>query len=308
MYLKKCPYCQSSNVKKNGLRNHIQHYKCRCCGKQFLNKPLRPSCEVVWQEYFVAKQTTAQIAAKHQMSTSTIRRILSKKEILWAQPDLSQMSGYVHLDATYWGHNSGLLLAIDDATGKALYMEFIKSETTKSYTDAVDMIESAGYLVKGIIIDGKHDLFAAFKDYPVQMCQFHMLQIVRRYLTGNPKMKASIALMLLMRNMKHLSKEDFTTQYAEWKEQYKEFLNKRVTHKNGKTYYLHRRLRTLVHSIDFYQPYLFTCQSENCVGMPNTNNKIEGTFTDLKGNLNNHSGLSIEHRKRFIIEYLQTKH
>ena len=34
--------------------------------------------------------------------------------------------------------------------------------------------------------------------------------------------------------------------------------------------------------------------------MPNTNNKIEGTFTDLKKNLNNHSGLTTENRKRFI--------
>ncbi|EFB33635.1 hypothetical protein HMPREF0971_00017, partial [Segatella oris F0302] len=29
-------------------------------------------------------------------------------------------------------------------------------------------------------------------------------------------------------------------------------------------------------------------------------NKIEGTFTDLKKNLNNHSGLTQENRKRFI--------
>ena len=34
--------------------------------------------------------------------------------------------------------------------------------------------------------------------------------------------------------------------------------------------------------------------------MPNTNNKIEGSFTDLKKNLNNHSGLTMENRKRFI--------
>ena len=34
--------------------------------------------------------------------------------------------------------------------------------------------------------------------------------------------------------------------------------------------------------------------------MPNTNNKIESTFTDLKKNLNNHSGLTTENRKRFI--------
>ena len=51
---------------------------------------------------------------------------------------------------------------------------------------------------------------------------------------------------------------------------------------------------------NFYLPYLFTYQREDCKGMPNTNNKIEGTFTDLKKKLNNHSGLTKENRKRFI--------
>lgn len=55
-----------------------------------------------------------------------------------------------------------------------------------------------------------------------------------------------------------------------------------------------------MHSIDFYLPYLFTYQQIACDGMPNTNNKIEGTFTDLKKNPNNHSGMSEENRKRFI--------
>ena len=55
-----------------------------------------------------------------------------------------------------------------------------------------------------------------------------------------------------------------------------------------------------MHSLDFYMPYLFTYQRDDCKGMPNTNNKIEGTFTDLKKNLNNHSGLTMENRKRFI--------
>ena len=40
--------------------------------------------------------------------------------------------------------------------------------------------------------------------------------------------------------------------------------------------------------------------------MPNTNNKIEGTFTDLKKNLNNHSGLTAENRKRFINGFFRT--
>ena len=55
-----------------------------------------------------------------------------------------------------------------------------------------------------------------------------------------------------------------------------------------------------MHSIDFYLPYLFTYRRHECCGMPNTNNKLEGTFTDLKKNLNNHSGMTQENRKRFI--------
>ena len=135
------------------------------------------------------------------------------------------------------------------------------------------------------------------------MCQFHMIQIVKRYLTKNPKMNASKELMLLCRYMIKSRETDFVKDYEAWKVRWYDFLNKRTTHKDGKTYYLHRRVRTLVHSIDFYLPYLFTFQKHECAGMPNTNNKIEGTFTDLKKNLNNHSGLTIDHRRQFIIAY-----
>ena len=238
---------------------------------------------------------------------STIQRILRKQALVWTQPSLIGLSGYVHIDATYWGRNWGIILAIDDATGQVLYIAFIKHETTQSYIDAVEAIMAAGYMIRGIIIDGKQELFTAFKDYPIQMCQFHMLQIVKRYLTQNPKMIAARELQIMCRGMIYQAKEDFETDYMTWKTRWKEFLNKRTTHKNGKTYYLHRRIRTLVNSIDFYLPYLFTFQSAECIGMPNTNNKIEGTFTDLKKNLNNHSGLTKEHRQQFIIAYFQNR-
>ncbi|EFA44628.1 hypothetical protein HMPREF0645_0952 [Hallella bergensis DSM 17361] len=58
-----------------------------------------------------------------------------------------------------------------------------------------------------------------------------------------------------------------------------------------------------MHSLDFYMPYLFTFQQEGCEGMPNTNNKIEGTFTNLKKRLNVHSGMTEMSRKRLISEF-----
>ena len=60
-----------------------------------------------------------------------------------------------------------------------------------------------------------------------------------------------------------------------------------------------------MHSVEFYMPCLFTFQREDCQGVPNTNNKIKGAFTDLKNNLNNHSSMSKENRKRFICGFFR---
>ncbi len=302
MNKKKCPLYGAVKTKKNGTRKGVQLYKCLVCRHQFRSGIPSPATEM-WNAYQNGKQTICQIAEQTHLSTSSIKRRLRKIECVWTQPNLSGQTGYVHLDVTYWGHNRSVMLALDDTTNKPLYVAFVKSETTQDYRTAIDAITEAGYTIKGIIIDGKKALFKEFKDYPVQMCQFHMLQIVMRYLTGNPKMKASIDVMLLMREMKHLTKEGFEAGYAVWKERYAEFLNECVTHKDGKSCYLHRKVRTVVHSIDFYLPYLFTFLRPERAGMPNTNNKIEGTFTDLKKSLNNHTGMSQQNRKRFISSF-----
>lgn len=44
-------------------------------------------------------------------------------------------------------------------------------------------------------------------------------------------------------------------------------------------------------------------QFEEVKGMPNTNNLIEGTFTDLKKVLHNHAGLSAANRERLVNGY-----
>ncbi len=95
--------------------------------------------------------------------------------------------------------------------------------------------------------------------------------------------------------------------YHAWKEKWKDTIGHKSLHKDGKMHYTHQRLRAAMNSLNFYLPDLFTYQREDCKGMPNTNNKIEGTFTDLKKNLNNHSGLTQENRKRFISGFFYTQ-
>lgn len=295
----KCPVCGSTKTVKNGLNKGFQTFKCNDCGYRFRNLHI-PSDSEIWDAYQEGKQTVAELAGLFNTSESTIKRRLHNITKEWRLPDLHGMSGFIHLDATYWGHNWGVMAAIDTATGKPLYMSFIRSETNQDYKDAVQSIEERGYAIKGMVIDGKQALFTIFSGYKIQMCQFHMKQIAKRYLTNNPRLKAARALKELMGSLTLAEKDVFTSEYLKWKDDWAQTLNRRSLLKSGKTQYTHKRLRSAMRSLDFYLPHLFVYQEPGCKGMPNTNNKIEGTFTDLKKNLNNHSGMSVENRKRFI--------
>ena len=126
-----------------------------------------------------------------------------------------------------------------------------------------------------------------------------MCAIVRRKITKNPKLTAGQELQQLMHTLKDAKEEDFKRDFQILKEKWKTFLNERTQNPlTQKTYYTHQRTRSAMISIEYYLPYLFTYQHVS--GMPNTNNKIEGTFTDLMKHLNNHSGMNKGNRKRFI--------
>ena len=299
MNKKKCPLCQSTRTKRNGTRKGVQLYKCQACGRQF-RAGEKLSSEQLWNQYQDHKQTVAEIAKTNGVSASTIKRQMALISIDWVQPDLRGKSGYVHIDATYWGRGKGIIVAIDDATGFPLYMEYIASETTSDYLLAVESISSRGYQIKGIILDGKISVFKALSQYPVQMCQFHMKQIIIRKLTRNPRIKASVALLILIDRLRTLTHAEMEKEYANWQAEHALVIKKRSTTKDGTTHYTHRKLRGAMKSVETFLPYLFTYQRVDCSGMPRTNNKIEGVFTDLKKNLNNHSGLSADGRKRFI--------
>lgn len=298
MYKIKCPACKGTHTVKNGKRQGVQLYVCKECGYQFRNGN-RVDTDTLWSLYQDGKQTMAELAEKHRISQSTIKRRIREVTIGWDQPSLTG-SGFLHLDTTYWGHNWGVLLGLDEETGLPLYVAFIGHERAQDYIDAVRSIEQRGYCIRGIVIDGMQSLFSEFSAYKIQMCQFHMMEIVKRYLTKRPKLIAARELKELVGSLTTRQKNEFEDEYRKWKERWGNTLNRRTTLKSGETQFTHKRLRSAMHSVDFYLPYLFTYQQPECKGMPNTNNKIEGTFTDLKKNLNNHSGMSKENRKRFI--------
>ncbi len=205
--------------------------------------------------YQDGKQTVAKIARKTDLSPSTIKRVLRDIAIRWEQPDLTGRSGFVHLDVTYWGHNRGVFLALDDESCRPLYLAFIHHETIADHEKAVKTIADLGYVTKGIVIDGMRSLSDNFSSYRIQMCQYHMLRIVKRYLTKSPRLKVSRSLKNLMKRLVGMGKDDFMKEYARWKEEYSQTLNRcSVSKRDGKSHYTHKRQRTAMNSVDFYLP------------------------------------------------------
>ena len=282
---------------RNGTRGGVQLYKCMACGRQFRGKVYLDKL-TLWEHYLEGKQTLNELAATHSVSISTVQRLLRGVSIPWRNP-VCRGHGVVQIDATYFGRNCGILVALEASSGRPLYLKHIAHERTSDYADALAWIEHDGYVVDGIVIDGMQTLFTLFDGYKVQMCQYHMCAIVRRKLTGNPRLSAGIELKALMATLTTSDRERFTEAFEAWVIKWDAFLKERtVSPETGKTFYTHRRLRSAMASIRFYLPYLFTWQEVK--GMPNTNNKLEGIFADLKRNINNHSGMSRKNRERFI--------
>ena len=303
MNKKQCPWCQSTQTVRNGSRGGRQNYLCRACGHQF-NSKKTVSPEELWNAYQDGKQSIHELALSFRMSDSSVKRRLKAIRKEWEQPSLSG-SGFVHIDVTYRGRNDGIILALDSRNGRPLYMDFIGHETIADYAACVRSIEERGYVIKGIILDGSRRLYAEFQQYPIQMCQFHMKQIVRRYLTRNPKILAARALYDLMDTLTITDGKTFIDAFNDWKAEYAETINKRSTYKDGSRHFTHVRLRSAMLSIDFFLPFLFTYQKPGMEGMPNTNNRIEGTFSSLKRSLNNHCGMPKDNRRRYVIAYFQ---
>jgi len=113
------------------------------------------------------------------------------------------------MDTTYWGRNFGVMLFKDTYTKKKLLKYYVKTETNKLYIQGIKDLQSKGFEVLAIVCDGRKGLLQSFEKIPVQMCQFHQVGIIRRYITKNPKIPASIELKEFVAMLKMTDKESF---------------------------------------------------------------------------------------------------
>lgn len=288
----------------NGVRDGRQRYKCNDCNRRFTGGIHRDKSKVI-TDYVEGKQTLEQLASKYKVSERTIRRDLEGMRFVHKIAKHKEVT--VQLDTTYWGRNFGLMVIKDVLRNEILWHKYVRNETIAQYVEGISWLEQNGFKIYGAVVDGMRGLAQALYPIPVQMCQFHQILITRRYLTQEPDLYASCELLELVKNITKMDKESFVGAFNEWQEKFKDVLNERVQDKRIKRHtppYMRPRLRSAYLSLKRNMSLLWTFYDHPETGLPNTNNALEGVFSDLKSKVRAHRGISKENRKKLLDEYI----
>jgi len=144
----------------------------------------------MYQEYVFGKQTIAQLSERYGISKSTIQRrfrtIHSVRNISKDKEVIVNILGMGLWSCSY--------------ERKILWRKFIdRKEKLLDYEEGIEWLEEKGFKIEGIVCEGLKGIYKVFRRYKVQMCQFHQVQIIRRYLTQKPELEASKELMEITR-------------------------------------------------------------------------------------------------------------
>ena len=233
-------------------------YKCKDCGKQFLGGNRRDKSQVI-TDYVEGKQTLSQLALKYGVNEKTIRRDLEGMRHIQKISKYKQVT--IQMDTTYWGQRFGLMVIRDAVRGRVLWRKYVRHETIADYIEGINWLKSKGFRLYGAVIDGMKGLAKALYPLPVQLCQFHQMLTVRKYITQDPDIEASRVLLDLVNNITKMDKESFIGAFNEWYEKYQDVLNERVHDKRIKNKtppFMRPRLRSAYFSVKRNMPLLWT--------------------------------------------------
>ena len=289
---------------RKGARDGVVRYLCTTCGRSFSNSRRRiRHTQALWRTFVRRKQTKSQLASDANISERTVTRRLDRVEL----PEKIHHPRPVVLvvDATYFGREYGVLVARDPNAKENLYVAELRHETKLEYTLLRKNIESLGYSIEAVVLDGRRGIPRVFEGIPVQICQYHQWSIVRRALTTRPKLESHKALLAIARLIAKSTEVEIATMLIAFEEKFRSDLNeKHICSHCGKPVYTHRKLRSAYRSLTTNLPFLYAYQRFPDLNIPNTTNSLDGTWNALKTHVNVHRGLRLDRRFKVIRAYL----
>jgi hypothetical protein len=258
----------------------------------------------MWSDHIWKRQTVKDLTEKYNKSEKTIRVLLDT-----AQPRPSVIrtpeSVVCVFDATHIGEEI-LLTARAPKLKANLGWSWIEEETKSVYALLKHNIESRGYLLTAVVLDGRRGIPTVFLGIPIQICQFHQLQIVRRKLTLKPETEAGQQLLSLVFCIAKSNEKEFSERLEEWHKTFKPFIDEKIYILGTRRWrFVHRRVRSAYLSLERNLPFLFTYQKYPELEIPNTTNSLDGYWSRLKNLLTAHRGKSPKRIKKIVTEILR---
>ena len=258
----------------------------------------------LWEEFVFSKQTLRELSETYSYSKKQLRRIF--KEVKLEEKIYIPRKVNLVVDATFFGKKEtkqwGVVVFRDFHSKENLWWKFVDDETIFSYEQGKYFLEQKDYEIISVTCDGLPGLVNVFKDkIPVQFCHFHEAQIIRRYVTENPKLVQGHELLELIQCLTITNENIFKHRLNLYIDRNREFLNEKTTDFiTGKSFFTHKRLRSAIHSLVRNLPYLFTYQKFPELKIPNTTNALESHFSHIKDVVRIHRGLSILMKQKMI--------
>mgnify|MGYP002363496006 FL=1 len=312
-YTKQCKKCFCFLVKKDGFMRWKQRYKCRDCGYVFQNKSRSNSSlllsqnKKMWEDYSTHKQTYTELSIKYGISTRTVQKRLD--DYILPIVTLTPRAIILLIDTTYFW--DVWVMAFKDAKqGDIIHAILVTNESLYDYKLWVRKLQEDGWIIDAIVSDGKRWLLGWFWDIPTQMCQFHQVAIIRRYITKKQKIQPNKDLKILSELLTRTDRETFEWALEEYERIYINFLKEKTSYFDLRTqkerwHYTHKKTRSALFSLKRNLPYLFVWYNYlHTLSIPNTTNWLEWYFSHLKSKVRLHRGLRKERKIKLILSLL----
>jgi transposase-like protein len=211
-------------------------------------------------------------------------------------------------DTTFWGRRYGVCVFRSASLKRNIWWNEVDGERVTHYHYGRKIMEEKGWTFCAAVVDGRRGLTSVFKDIPVQLCLFHQIKQVTKYLTRRPQTDAGKELRVLALTLTKTTEEEFTRALSQWHTKWEPFINEKtedVFIRRTKWYYTHNRVRCAYHSLKRNLPYLFTYERFPELNIPKTTNSLDGFFSALKKRLGVHHGLRRDRRYKVISAILK---
>jgi hypothetical protein len=228
--------------------------------------------------------------------------------VIIEMPHLTPHPVVIVTDTTFWGRSYGVCVFRIPNEGKNIWWNEVEKEIMANYHYGRKILEEKGWTFLAAVVDGRRGLTTVFRDIPVQICQFHQMKQVTKYLTRRPETVAGQELRTTMLQLPGSTEKEFTKLLSDWKKDHGEILtDKTYILGTRRWYYTHKKVRSAYLSLERNLPYLFTYQKYPELNIPNTTNSLDGSFTHLKAKLSVHRGMRKDRRYKMISEILKGK-